>query len=202
MSLRPKAYLSHGTAAYLHALLQDVPATFYVNKEQAPKPQAGRLTQEGLDRAFAARPRQSNLVYSDERRPALRRHRREAHREARGRAGAWPGRRAPRRDQARADARGHRRATRLRGGSAQGARGLPRRAGARLRQPADGHLKKLGHLYPYHQAIGFYLERAGYDERALDLARRPGLEFDFYLTHGMKDTEFSRDWRLWYPRGL
>jgi len=63
-------------------------------------------------------------------------------------------------------------------------------------------LKNLGHLYPYHQAIGFYLERAGYDERALDLARRPGLEFDFYLAHGMKDTEFSTDWRLTHPRGL
>ena len=47
MSLRPNAYLSHGTAAYLHGLLQDVPATFYVNKEQAPKAQAGKLTQAG-----------------------------------------------------------------------------------------------------------------------------------------------------------
>lgn len=42
-----------------------------------------------------------------------------------------------------------------------------------------GTLKKLGHLYPYHQAIGFYLERAGFDGEALDLARKPGLEFDF-----------------------
>ena len=63
-------------------------------------------------------------------------------------------------------------------------------------------LKKLGHLYPYHQAIGLCLERAGYDARALDLARRPGLEFDFYPTHGMKDTELSREWRLVYPRRL
>ncbi len=63
-------------------------------------------------------------------------------------------------------------------------------------------LKKLGHLYPYHQAIGFYLERAGFDGEALDLARRPGLNFDFYLTHGMTDTVYDKAWRLHHPRGL
>jgi len=63
-------------------------------------------------------------------------------------------------------------------------------------------LKKLGHLYPYHQAIGFYLERAGFGSEALDLARRPGLVFDFYLTHGMDDTTYDKWWRLHYPTGL
>jgi predicted transcriptional regulator of viral defense system len=63
-------------------------------------------------------------------------------------------------------------------------------------------LKKLDYLYPYHQAIGFYLERAGFDAADLDLARKPGLDFDFYLTHGMEDAVYDKAWRLYYPRGI
>jgi hypothetical protein len=63
-------------------------------------------------------------------------------------------------------------------------------------------LKKLGHLYPYHQAIGFHLERAGYSGPALDLLRGMGFDFDFYLTHRMEDRDYSKQWRLYYPRGL
>ena len=58
------------------------------------------------------------------------------------------------------------------------------------------------HLYPYHQAIGFYLERVGYSGPDLDLVRSAGLHFDFYLAHGMQDRHYSRDWRVYYPRGL
>jgi len=63
-------------------------------------------------------------------------------------------------------------------------------------------LKRLGHLYPYHQAIGFYLERAGYAGPALDLLRGMGFDFDFYLTHRMEDRDYSKQWRLYYARGL
>ena len=66
LSLRSNAYLSHGTAAYLRGLIKESPTTFHVNKEQSPKQQSGVLTQEGLDRAFSSRPRQSNLVFSDD----------------------------------------------------------------------------------------------------------------------------------------
>jgi hypothetical protein len=66
LSLRSNSYLSHGTAAYLHGLLVDVPDAIHINKEQSPKDQAGTLTQPALDRAFSSRPRQSNLILSDE----------------------------------------------------------------------------------------------------------------------------------------
>lgn len=63
-------------------------------------------------------------------------------------------------------------------------------------------LKKLGFLYPYHQAIGYYLERAGYKSSQLDLIRRIPLEFDFYLAHGMESTRFDQGWRLHVPKGF
>ena len=37
LSLKPGAYLSHGTAAHLHNLIDQEPKTIYVNKEQSPK---------------------------------------------------------------------------------------------------------------------------------------------------------------------
>jgi hypothetical protein len=63
-------------------------------------------------------------------------------------------------------------------------------------------LNKLNYVYPYHQAIGFLLKRAGYEEKRYSLLREAGLNFDFYLTHGIQDAEYSREWRLFFPRGL
>ena len=63
-------------------------------------------------------------------------------------------------------------------------------------------LQQLKYIYPYHQVIGFYLERAGYRSSLLDLLRRFGMNFDFYLVHQMKETEYIKDWRLYVPKGF
>ena len=64
-------------------------------------------------------------------------------------------------------------------------------------------LKKLAFIYPYHQAVGFYLERAGYrpfvDRSCFKEMPR---EFDFYLEHGMKAKEYVKEWNLFIPKGL
>lgn len=64
-------------------------------------------------------------------------------------------------------------------------------------------LRKIKYIYPYHQAIGFYLERAGvYREAQIKLLKRFDFEYDFYMTHQMKETEYSKEWRLYYPKGF
>lgn len=63
-------------------------------------------------------------------------------------------------------------------------------------------LTKLDYIYPYHQSIGFLMEKAGYKESQLELMRKKGLKYDFYLAHAMKDTDFNKDWRLHIPRGF
>ena len=53
ISLRPRAFLSHGTALFLLGLTDQLPKAIYVNHEQTPKGQrAGGLIQASLDRAF------------------------------------------------------------------------------------------------------------------------------------------------------
>jgi predicted transcriptional regulator of viral defense system len=64
-------------------------------------------------------------------------------------------------------------------------------------------LKKLDYIYPYHQAIGFYLERAGvYTESSIALLRKFDFKYDFYLTHQIKEKAYSERWRLYFPKGL
>jgi hypothetical protein len=66
-----------------------------------------------------------------------------------------------------------------------------------------GYLKKIDHKYPYHQAIGFYMQRAGYDVDAVKLMwqSRP-IEVDFYLAHRMERKDYSQEWRVYFPKGL
>jgi len=64
------------------------------------------------------------------------------------------------------------------------------------------YLEKLNYVYPYRQAIGFYLERAGASTQDIKSMRSPPFEFDFYLAHGMRDTTYVPSWRLHVPSGL
>jgi len=65
-------------------------------------------------------------------------------------------------------------------------------------------LKKLNYIYPYHQVVGFYLDRCGtYDKSQIALfSDRFQRKYDFYLMHQMKDFEYSRKWKLYFPKGL
>jgi len=63
-------------------------------------------------------------------------------------------------------------------------------------------LSQLDFTYPYEQVIGFYLQRADYPQSAIHLFRRKSFKFDFYLAHGMRETEYVKEWRLFVPRGF
>lgn len=62
------------------------------------------------------------------------------------------------------------------------------------------YLKKIGFTYPYHQSIGFLLQCSGHKESSLDLLKNFPIEYDFYLTHNMKDPKYSKTWKLYYPK--
>jgi len=63
-------------------------------------------------------------------------------------------------------------------------------------------LKTLDFTYPYHQAIGFYLERAGYSHSDQRLLVNLGINFTFYLEHGLNSPILDNKWKVFYPNKL
>ena len=65
----------------------------------------------------------------------------------------------------------------------------------------ESYLTQLNFIYPYHQVIGFYLEKAGYDAKTLTLFEKDQ-KFKFYLTYNIRSKEFSSKWNLYFPKGI
>ena len=200
LSMKREAYLCHGTAMFLHGLTDQIPSRIYVNSEQSPKPGSGRLTQEGINRAFAGKQRESQFIFKFGDSEALL---------------LW-GKNTGQLEVIDMEYAG----TKLRVTGLE--RTLidiavrPSYAGG-VFQVLDAYrvardrvsvgtlvatLKKLDYVYPYHQAIGFYMQKAGYTKSQYNRLRNIGLDYDFYLAYGLKDKEYDSDWRLFFPKSL
>ncbi|WP_162996495.1 hypothetical protein [Mucilaginibacter celer] len=65
------------------------------------------------------------------------------------------------------------------------------------------YLKKLNYTYPYHQCIGFYMERAqNYSADEIDLFFRQEIKYDFYLDYDIHEPVYDARWKLYYPQVL
>lgn len=201
LSLKRQAYLCHGTAVAVHGLNDHIPSRFYLNKEQSPKPPArGGLTQASINRAFSGRQRESRLIYKfDDSEVALLAGKNTGDLEVVEIAFSGVQLRVTSLERTLIDI-----AVRpaYAGGPLQV---LAAYRGANERVSVGtllATLKKLGYIYPFHQVIGFYMQRAGYPESQYKRLREPGLAFDFHLAYGVKDADYSSEWRLFFPKGL
>ncbi len=202
LSLRTGAYLSHGTAVFFHRLNDQIPKTVYVNHEQSPKTTSkAPLTQQRIDFAFASKQRTSNYTYKyqDSLIVLL-----SGKNTDRLEVAKIPGPTGDSLD-----------CTKLErtlidivvrpayaGGIFQV---LEAYKAARDRVSTNvllATLKKLAYVYPYHQAIGFLMERANYAALPLSRLNDIGLQFDFYLVHGANRTNYDSKWRVHYPEGF
>lgn len=64
------------------------------------------------------------------------------------------------------------------------------------------YYSKMHFSYPYHQAIGFYLEKAGYSESDYRRFLELPMNLNFYLTYNMVSKDYSEKWKLFTPKGL
>jgi len=203
LSLRKGSYLTHGSAVFIHGLTDEIPKTVYLNYEQSKKPTpAGHLTQEGIDRAFAGRQRQSNLVY-----------------DCKGyQIAILSGKHTGRLEVStvKGDNDELLEVTKLErtliditvrpvyaGGVVQVLEAFKTAKDKISVNTLVATLKKLDYIYPYQQAIGFYMERTGYSERQWSRLLKLKSSFDFYLAHGLPAKKnYDKKWGLYCPDGL
>lgn len=197
-ALISKSYLSHYSAVWVNGLTTQVPKTIYITFEQAPKASVDRtLTQEGIDAAFSKPQRKasSRAIYGDYTFVIL-------NGMFTNRLGVYSADHVPVTNIERTliDIT-------VRPSYAGGVFSVLEAYKSALEQGASinklvATLDKMRFIYPYHQAVGFYLERAGYKGKKLEELRGRSKEFNFYLTYEIAEKEYSEDWRLYYPKGM
>ncbi|MHC4172570.1 MAG: type IV toxin-antitoxin system AbiEi family antitoxin domain-containing protein [Planctomycetota bacterium] len=203
MTLQPTCYFTHYTAMYLHGLTEQVPKAIYVNKEQTAKSRGeGALTQDRIDIALRRPTRMSNnfTEYQNYKIYLL-------NGKNTGSLGVIQ-MNGPEEEKIRVtDIERTLIDVTVRPIYAGGVFEVLK--AYKLAQPKvsvnklAATLKKLDYIYPYHQAVGFYLERAGvYKESSISLLKKIGFKYDFYLMHQIKEKEYSKKWRLYFPKGL
>lgn len=203
LSINNKAYLSHYSAMYINNLTDNVPKRIYINVEQYKKTVGNsNLKQESIDKAFSNPFRKTNNIYKIE-----------------GKSNdiyVLNGKFSNRYGVKMIEFEGRQLEVTTIERTLIDIVVRPQYSGDTLEvlnayKLAKGRvsvnrlraiLKKLDYTYPYHQAIGFYMEKAGYDEKQLNLLKNIHMEYDFYLTNEMKNTNYSKEWKIYYPEGL
>lgn len=203
MSLKPAGYFSHYTAMYLNELTDQVPRTIYLNSEQAPpKVRTTELDQPAIKNAFERRQRSSKNIA-----PYLDYAICQISSMGVGNLGVVE-RDGPEGEKIRV--------TDLErtlidiavrpdysGGVYEVLEAYRRAGGKASSNRLSALLSQMNFIYPYHQVIGFYLERSGaFKKSAIELFQLREIKYDFYLAHGMKETEYSERWRLFFPKGF
>ncbi|MBK6993811.1 MAG: hypothetical protein IPH31_02385 [Lewinellaceae bacterium] len=202
LALRRNAYFSHYTALYFHQLTEQLPKSIYVTIEQSQKHFIREpILQENIDKAFAKPQRVSenhanygdytiyllNGMYTKNEGVEILDYSRQ---------GKLPMTNLERTliDCAVRPA--------YSGGVGEVLKAFRNARDKASINKLNAILKKLDFIYPYHQIIGFYLERADYRGAQLDLLKKKQFNHDFYLTYNIEDREYSSDWRLYYPKGF
>jgi AbiEi antitoxin C-terminal domain len=201
--VKPKAYLCHYTAMHLLGLTDQLPETIYANHEQRPIPPSPEsLNQERVTAAFR-RPQRltTNIAAMGAHKLCL----------INGKHTDSLGVIEMKDEQGRAF-----RVTGLErtliditvrpayaGGVSEILEAYKRAAGQVSLNKLAAMLQQMKFVYPYDQAIGFYLERSGvYEPARIDLFRKRQFTINFYLTYAMTKPDFSERWRLFYPAGF
>lgn len=201
LSLRKNSYLSHYTAVYIHSLTDNVPKNIYTNQEQSYKySYNSELSQKNIDFAFSRPMRRTNhIVTFNQFKVYL----------INGKYTNKLGVINHNAEHGQVEVTNLERTLldiTIRPGYSGGINEvLNAYVAAKDKLSVNkliAYLKKLKYTYPYHQAIGFYLEQAGYKESQLKLVENIEMKYEFYITYGIKDKAYSKRWKLFYPKNF
>lgn len=203
LSLAKKTYFTHQTALFLHKLIDEEKSTIYLNFEQTDKSflKKNQLSQEGIDSAFQRPQRMTNnIAHLDDDTIYI------LNGQNTNRCGVTKIT-TPYGD---LDVTGIERTLidivvrpEYSGGVQEVLKAYQRAKDLITANNIAEMLKKIGFVYPYHQAIGFLLQKAGYSDGAqLDTLKSFRMPFNFYLARQMSNPAYSEEWKLFYPRDL
>lgn len=201
--LKREAYYSHYSALFLHQLTLQIPKTFYLNFEHSSDMDSARgkssLTQSSIDKAFSGSQRKTALAYSynDVKIFILN--------------GKKTGKLGVIKQKNNVQCYEYTDIERTlidiavrpvySGGVFEVLEAYKKAKGKINSKRLADYLKALNFIYPYHQVIGFYLEKAGYSEADLKLFETE-INFRFYLTYDIRNKSFSDRWQLYFPKGV
>ena len=197
VSLKNKSYLSHYSAVYLQGLTTQVPKTIYISFEQSKKVNVDRkITQSGIDAAFARPQRKSGTTTIYDGYTLLVHNGMYSNRSGVYLLDDLPVTNIERTLIDIAVRPGY-------AGGVHSVLDIYRRSVDRISvNKLVAILDKLNFIYPYHQAIGFYLEKAGLEGKKLNVLREKEMTADFYLTYEMSEKQYDSSWKLYYPKGM
>lgn len=203
LALKPKSYFTHYTAMYFHELTEQIPKTIYVNVEQEPKPRSkSELAQDRIDFAFKRATRISkNVTKKGDYTIRLLNGMHTGNAgviESVGHAGEKIQLADVERTLIDIAVRPE-----YSGGPYEVLKAYRLAKEKVSVNRLSALLKQINYVYPYQQVIGFYLDRAGvYKESLVQLLRKTEIKYDFYLMHKMGDLDYSKKWRLYFPKGF
>ncbi len=200
LSLRNNSYLTHYTALFLNNLTENIPKNIYTNMEQTKKPIVrGVLEQSNIDSAFERPMRKTNQIAQYDKYKIYLLNGKNVENlgvidyklEKNITVKVTNMERTLIDVTVRPD---------YAGGIEEVLNAYKAAKGMISVNKLTSYLKKMNYIYPYHQAIGFYLEKAGYEEKLFKLLEKTEIKYNFYLTYNMKEKTFNNRWKLFVPK--
>lgn len=201
-SLDEMGYFSHFTALFLHGLTDQIPKTLYLNIEQRLGSGGGVLTQASINRAFASRCRVSanQAKFADYTVCLLNGGNTNSLGVVEMTLSDGTQVRVTNMERTLIDI-----VVRpiYSGGAQELVRAFCAAGGKVSVNKMLSYLRTLQYTYPYHQSIGYLLEKSnGYSPTEISLLEDIPREFDFYLTHQIAEKAYAEKWRLYVPKAL
>jgi hypothetical protein len=204
LSLKPLSYFSHESALFYNNMIAEEPETIYLNFEQPDKEYGdSELLQENIDRVFQSKPRITKSITQYSRKKICMIN------------GKYTNKLNVIRNVYKKIPIEYTDIERTlidivvrpqySGGTKTISQVYKNAAGKFSIKKLITTIKKLGHKYPYHQVIGFYMEKSGkYKKKDLSMIKKLVLNYDFYVEYGHKKNKLSynENWRIFYPKYL